>query len=155
MHVSLGRRNPLHVDYIFLGICMGHIQDAFTESIISHETLPLPKRVAVVRAVGKLIWIQNDLLARWHVDEHDMPSSEPPISITDPIQGKQCSGLDSKLEGRSKTSLGRDRHHLDNGVDFSRASSPSGCPFSGMVLDEQRAALRSLSRPGSRTASLD
>jgi hypothetical protein len=72
MHVGSGRRNPLHVDYVFLGICMGYIQDAFTESILTNTTFELRLRIDIVRALGKLIWIQNDLLARWHISEHNL-----------------------------------------------------------------------------------
>jgi hypothetical protein len=72
MHVGSGRRNPLHVDYLFLGICMGYIQDAFTEAILTNNTIELRLRISIVRALGKLIWIQNDLLARWHINENNL-----------------------------------------------------------------------------------
>lgn len=71
MHIGQGRRNPLHVDYIFLSATLGYIQDAFTQSILSQESMELQLRKAVVCAVGKLVWIQNDFLARWHIDERD------------------------------------------------------------------------------------
>lgn len=83
MHVGGGRRNPLHVDYMFLGICMGYVQDAFTESILTNTTVDLRLRISVVRALGKLIWIQNDLLARWHINENTIgvnPNPQPETS---------------------------------------------------------------------------
>jgi hypothetical protein len=49
MHVGSGRRNPLHVDYMFLGICMGYVQDAFTESILTNNSVDLRLRISVVR----------------------------------------------------------------------------------------------------------
>lgn len=72
MHVGSGRRNPLHVDYLFLGICLGYIQDAFTEAILTNTTVELRLRISIVRALGKVIWIQNDLLARWHINENNL-----------------------------------------------------------------------------------
>lgn len=137
---------------------MGHIQDAFTEAIISHEALPLPRRIAVVRAIGKLIWIQNDLLARWHIDEHDEPGSAPPSNSKDPFHdqlgARAGKDLDSRQhDGTNKTSLGRIRQHSDDSYDSFKSSSPSGCPFSGMMLDDQRAELRGASRPVSRLHS--
>jgi hypothetical protein len=79
MHVGSGRRNPLHVDYLFLGICMGYIQDAFTEAILTNTTIELRLRISIVRALGKLIWIQNDLLARWHINENNLGAN--PLAI--------------------------------------------------------------------------
>jgi hypothetical protein len=78
MHVGAGRRNPLHVDYMFLGVCLGYVQDAFTESILTNTTVELRLRISVVRALGKLIWIQNDLLARWHINENDIGTNPNP-----------------------------------------------------------------------------
>ncbi|CAK1367740.1 hypothetical protein CB0940_11498 [Cercospora beticola] len=69
MHVGRGRRNPLHVDYIFLGACLGYIQDSMVEAILYHPTLSMRRKIAIVKAVGKIIWIQNDLLAKWHTVE--------------------------------------------------------------------------------------
>ncbi|KKY19530.1 hypothetical protein UCRPC4_g04513 [Phaeomoniella chlamydospora] len=66
MHVGLGRRNPLHVDYVFLGACLGYIQDSMFEAILSHPHLPMANKIAIVKALGKIIWIQNDLFAKWH-----------------------------------------------------------------------------------------
>ena len=67
MHVGLGRAHPLHVEYIHLGACLSFIQDILTEAILSHPRLHLQRKVAIVKAVGKVIWIQNDLMAKWHV----------------------------------------------------------------------------------------
>lgn len=67
MHVGKARRKALFVDYIFLGACLGYIQDAFTEAILSHPKLELQRKIAIVKAIGKVVWIQNDLIAKWHV----------------------------------------------------------------------------------------
>jgi hypothetical protein len=83
MHVGAGRREPIHVDYMFLGICLGYVQDAFTESILTNTTVELRLRISAVRALGKVIWIQNDLLARWHINENIIgtnPNPQPETS---------------------------------------------------------------------------
>ena len=67
MHVGLGRAHPLHIEYIHLGACLSFIQDILTEAILSHPRLHLQRKIAIVKAVGKVIWIQNDLMAKWHV----------------------------------------------------------------------------------------
>lgn len=67
MHVGLGRAHPLHIEYVHLGICLAFIQDIMTEAILQHPRLQLQRKIAIVKALGKLIWIQNDLFAKWHI----------------------------------------------------------------------------------------
>jgi hypothetical protein len=94
MHVGSGRRNPLHVDYMFLGICMGYIQDAFTEAILTNTTVELRLRISIVRALGKLCWIQNDLLARWHINEDNLGAN--PLSHPQPQSHSQTQSQSQK-----------------------------------------------------------
>ncbi|KAM0715915.1 hypothetical protein Q7P37_008429 [Cladosporium fusiforme] len=155
MHVGEGRRNPLHVDYMFLGICLGFVQDAITEAILTASTVELRLRISLVRALGKLLWIQNDLLARHHINEDTIGlRSYPGSSMASPVQQPQTQGttpsskfsLDTQsisttsshtgsetasYAGSNKTSLGRSREALETG----------GCPFSGSSMDDQRAGL--------------
>jgi hypothetical protein len=171
MHVGAGRRNPLHVDYMFLGICMGYVQDAFTESILTNNSVDLRLRISVVRALGKLIWIQNDLLARWHINENNIginPNSQPdtsglprpvapsPIpakahlasSPTNPF-GYEDEHLSSQYESHNSDSAsyaGSNKTSLGRNkesLEFDSYSSGSsgGCPFSGSSMDSQRAGL--------------
>lgn len=67
MHVGQGRQHPLHVEYIHIGACLSFIQDTFIEAILSHPRLQLSRKIALVKALGKVIWIQNDLFAKWYV----------------------------------------------------------------------------------------
>ncbi|KAK4501246.1 hypothetical protein PRZ48_007053 [Zasmidium cellare] len=147
MHIGLGRRNPLHVDYLFLGACLGYIQDALTEAILSHPKLHLQRKIAIVKAIGKVIWIQNDLLAKWHVrdgdeyidHEHDQAQEEPEGYL----HGKKIfgdasssSGDEASLRssGSGKTSLGRSDKDVEE-------STTMRCPFSGLAMGEQRAEM--------------
>ncbi|UQC91285.1 uncharacterized protein CLUP02_16819 [Colletotrichum lupini] len=66
MHVGLGRKHPLNVEYIHLGACLSFIQDIMTEAMLSHPRMVMQKKIALVKALGKVIWIQNDLMAKWH-----------------------------------------------------------------------------------------
>ena len=160
MHVGRGRRNPLHVDYVFLGACLGYIQSSLTEAILSHPRLPLEKKIAVVKAIGKVIWIQNDLLARWHVTdgaEYGDPAEEQEIEAEakEPegyLHGKKMLGVGSDDDGSSvrsgdsgKTSLGRpveererDREQDMDDKEFKELMGR--CPFSGM--ERQRVTMR-------------
>lgn len=65
MHVGRGREHPLHIEYVHIGACLSFIQDTLTEALLSHPRLRLEKKVALVKALGKVIWIQNDLFAKW------------------------------------------------------------------------------------------
>ncbi|EXJ94564.1 hypothetical protein A1O1_02960 [Capronia coronata CBS 617.96] len=155
MHVGQGRRNPLHVDYIFLGACLGYIQDAMTEAILSHPRLDLTQKIAIVRAIGKVIWIQNDLMAKWHVDDGKefadaVDDEEIQAEAREPegyMHGRRVLGSGSEDSGlvdassmtseKSTTSLGRSIEQI------SLSNEQSKCPFSGMGggdLDKQRAA---------------
>lgn len=170
MHVGKGRRNPLHVDYIFLGACLGFIQDCMFEAILSHPRLDINRKIAIVKALGKVIWIQNDLIERWHNadgDEYAESSDDESIEEANEkegfLHGRKILGDDSSVRSSStastrsndsgKTSIGRpieEAKHLHNGVDIT-GMLPEGmtrCPFSGMArpsadpaaLDKQRAA---------------
>ncbi|KAL5614274.1 hypothetical protein BROUX41_004384 [Berkeleyomyces rouxiae] len=67
MHVGLKRAQPLHVEYIHINATLCLIQNLLNESILTYNGLPMSKRIAMVRALGKVIWIQNDLFSKWCV----------------------------------------------------------------------------------------
>lgn len=59
MHVGMGRRHPLHVEYVHIGVCLGFIQDVMFEAILSHPRLKLEMKIAMVKSLTKVLWIQN------------------------------------------------------------------------------------------------
>ncbi|KAI1310894.1 hypothetical protein F5Y03DRAFT_9283 [Xylaria venustula] len=65
MHVGRGREHPLHIEYVHIGACLSLIQDTLTEALLSHPRLRMERKVALIKALGKVIWIQNDLFAKW------------------------------------------------------------------------------------------
>ena len=122
MHVGLGRTHPLHIEYIHLGACLSLIQDIMTEAILSHPKLPLPRKITLVKALGKIIWIQNDLMAKWHiregVDEFAVNDDEIEVEEEGYLHGKK---IVNDEEGGAE----------DPGTRFE--SVPAGvCPFSGL-----------------------
>lgn len=163
MHVGLGgRRKALHVDYVFLGACLGYIQDAMTEAILSHPTLELERKIAIVRAVGKVIWIQNDLLARWHVvdgEEYGLLDGTEEAGAEGQLGGDELlrergseqglvgeDGVSTRSGSSGKTSLGRDVDEVEPRMSV---AGQSRCPFSGVVLEHQRAEPVRVSRADS------
>lgn len=124
MHVGLGRAHPLHIEYIHLGACLSFIQDILTEAILSHPRLPMQRKIALVKAIGKVIWIQNDLMAKWHVrdgEEYQDEDKEVVIEEEGYLHGKKV--LDDSDEDASSPAPGSP----------SRIPRPAGtCPFSGL-----------------------
>lgn len=119
MHVGLGRKHPLNVEYIHLGACLGYIQDILNEAILSHPRLHIQRKIALVKALNKVIWVQNDLMAKWHVKdgaEYETPDSEIEIESEGYLNGKKVfSDEDMKEPTGSEASPER-----------------SSCPFSGV-----------------------
>ncbi|OHE91285.1 hypothetical protein CORC01_13400 [Colletotrichum orchidophilum] len=120
MHVGLGRKHPLNIEYIHLGACLSFIQDIMTEAILSHPRLPMQKKIALVKALGKVIWIQNDLMAKWHCKDgaeyQRDDGEEPEIEQEGYLHGKKI------LESES------DEETAVNGVPGGGPRSPSRLP---------------------------
>ncbi|KAJ5934375.1 hypothetical protein N7466_003922 [Penicillium verhagenii] len=79
MHSGQFRLAPLNIEYIHLGVCLGYVQDIFTEAILCHPQLSMRRKIALLRAINKIIWIQNDLFAKWHLRDGEEFADE--ISI--------------------------------------------------------------------------
>jgi hypothetical protein len=132
MHVGLGRAHPLHVEYIHLGMTLAFIQDIMTEAILSHPRLPLQRKIAIVKALGKVIWIQNDLLAKWHVrdgDEFKNSDEEVIIEQEGYLHGRKI--LEDSESGEERPS---------SPASPSRIPRPSGagvCPFAGVAASSE------------------
>lgn len=61
MHVGQGRKHPLHVEYIHMGALLGFVMDILIEAIISHPKLKIEQKTAVIKALNKILWIQNGI----------------------------------------------------------------------------------------------
>ncbi|KAI1081426.1 Protoglobin-domain-containing protein [Whalleya microplaca] len=115
MHTGRGREHPLHVEYIHIGACLAFIQDTLTEALLSHPRLRMDKKIALVKAIGKVIWVQNDLFAKWYVrdgDEYADEMEKPEIETEGYLHGKRI--LADIEEGPSDL------------------TTPGTCPFSGI-----------------------
>ncbi|KAF2461343.1 Protoglobin-domain-containing protein [Lineolata rhizophorae] len=102
MHVGQGRKHPLHVEYIHIGACLGFIQDVLIEAILSHPRLKIERKIAIVKAIGKVLWIQNDLFAKWYVrdgDEYAADRGEVEIEREGFLHGKQVNSEAGEQQG--------------------------------------------------------
>jgi hypothetical protein len=137
MHVGLGRKHPLHIEYVHLGVCLGFIQDIMTEAILSHPRLHIQRKTALVKALNKVIWIQNDLMAKWHVKdgaEFEIGDSDIEVEREGYLHGKRIIG-DGSGSGTEDDDDASEQHQSN---PPSRIPHPAGataggvCPFSGM-----------------------
>lgn len=137
MHVGLGRAHPLHVEYIHLGMTLALIQDIMNEAILSHPRLALPRKIAVIKALNKVIWIQNDLLAKWQVKDADEFRSEDDDIVIEKegyVNGVKILRTDddgSSGEESRPDSPSRIPRPSTTGVH--PAPPPGVCPFASMV----------------------
>lgn len=113
MHTGLGRKHPLHIEYIHLGVLLGFISDNIIEAIMGHPKLSLRRKTALIKALNKVIWIQNDLMAKWHIE--DGPGMEE-VQV-------EPEGL---LHGRKVLDEDEDDDEGDGAAEMARL-----CPFSG------------------------
>jgi len=119
MHVGMGRQHPLHVEYIHIGVCLGFIQDVVFEAILSHPRLKLEQKTTIIKALGKVLWIQNDLFAKWYVrdgEEFAADMEDPETEQEGFLHGKRIVGPEKPGDEEDTTA--------------------GGCPFGGMVMKE-------------------
>lgn len=132
MHCRSTTRRGLHVEYIHLGMAIGFIQDVLFEEILMHSRLKTERKAALVKAIGKVLWIQNDLFARWHLKDGEdtkKPALTPSSEKEGFLHGKmtvnlEAGGSSGAEEGFSSPTLS------DIGTP---AEELSRCPFTAMT----------------------
>ncbi|KAK0628391.1 Protoglobin-domain-containing protein [Bombardia bombarda] len=134
MHTGIGRAYPLHIEYIHIGAGLAVIQDILSEAILSHPRLQLPRKIAIVKALGKVIWIQNDLFTKWYVRDGEEFTDGIDYGVIEKegwLHGKKI--LDEVAEEAPQPSASGSSCPVSgkqNGND--KAASGGVCPFSGI-----------------------
>lgn len=123
MHTGIGRTHPLHIEYMHISAALAVIQDILSEAILSHPRLALARKIAVVKALGKVIWIQNDLFAKWYVVDGE--------EFTDGVDYAEL--LDREGYLRGKKVLVPEEGEGEGPGQAAADSPPSTCPFTGVV----------------------
>ncbi|KAH7084653.1 Protoglobin-domain-containing protein [Paraphoma chrysanthemicola] len=118
MHVGQGRVHPLHVEYVHIGVTLSFIQDVMIEAILSHPRMKMDKKIALVKALSKVIWIQNDLFAKWYVRDGDEFEEEVLVPEIEP---------EGYLHGRKILHDGSESES-----DIDEALKGEGCPFASL-----------------------
>lgn len=150
MHTGIGRTHPLHIEYIHIGAGLAVIQDVLTEAILSHPRLHLQRKIAIVKALGKVIWIQNDLFTKWYVHDGEEYTDGMDFGIIEKegwLHGKKVLNEEdgSSSDASDDTATGSSGTCPTSGQ---KASATAGvCPFTGvsalmadLKLDEDKPA---------------
>jgi hypothetical protein len=119
MHVGQGRTHPLHVEYVHIGVTLAFVQDVLTEAILSHPRLTMDRKIALVKALSKVIWIQNDLFAKWYVRDGDEFAEERLVPQVEP---------EGYLHGMNIFHNSSDESEIENS-----AQAAGTCPFKNLT----------------------
>lgn len=131
MHVGRARKHPLHIEYVHIGACLAFIQDTLTEALLSHPRIKMDRKAALVRALGKVIWIQNDLFAKWYVRDGDEFAAE--------MEEQHEYEKEGYLDGRKiLDDIDEAEHGVDRDATPKTPQSPGvSCPFSGIPVRQK------------------
>ncbi|RDB30264.1 hypothetical protein Hypma_007171 [Hypsizygus marmoreus] len=61
------KKPELRIEYMHCAIMLGYVQDIVVNAVLTHDELDRETKIAIVRALNKLIWIQNDIFARHYI----------------------------------------------------------------------------------------
>ncbi|KAK3985681.1 Protoglobin-domain-containing protein [Cladorrhinum sp. PSN332] len=140
MHTGIGRTHPLHIEYIHIGAGLAVIQDVLTEAILSHPRLHLQRKMAIVKALGKVIWIQNDLFTKWYVHDGEEYTDGMDYGIIEKegwLHGKKVINEEDEApsEGSDDTATGSNGACPATGKRASPTATAGVCPFTGQMAD--------------------
>ncbi|KAF5368696.1 hypothetical protein D9615_010313 [Tricholomella constricta] len=66
------KKPGLRVEYIHCAILLGFVEDIVVDAVATHPDLDIDTKTAVIRALNKVLWIQNDLFARHYIQDADV-----------------------------------------------------------------------------------
>ncbi|KAF5343956.1 hypothetical protein D9756_011567 [Leucocoprinus leucothites] len=61
------KKPGLRVEYVHVGLLLGFVGDILISAVMEHAELDSSTKLAVIKAVNKILWLQNDLFARHYV----------------------------------------------------------------------------------------
>lgn len=63
------KKAPLRVEYQHMALLLGYVVDIVLSVVVESPDLDGPTKAAVLRALNKVVWIQNDLFSRHYIDK--------------------------------------------------------------------------------------
>jgi len=80
------KRPDLRVEYIHMGLLLGYVVDVVVGAVMTMDEVDNVMKSRVIRALNKVIWMQNDLFARHYIPaggaEGDEALEESPKGLT-------------------------------------------------------------------------
>ncbi|EFC44676.1 predicted protein [Naegleria gruberi] len=70
IHTAKAGNKDIIIDYIHINALFGYVSDVLLGTIATCKDLSEEQRVKTLLAFNKLLWIQNDLFAKYYVDDN-------------------------------------------------------------------------------------
>ncbi|RAH45616.1 protoglobin family protein, partial [Aspergillus brunneoviolaceus CBS 621.78] len=67
MHTGKELLHPLNIEYIHMNACLRYVEDALIEWISLHPEMTVRFKFALIRALNKIMCIQNDLISKCYI----------------------------------------------------------------------------------------
>jgi hypothetical protein len=82
------KRPDLRVEYIHMGALLGYVVDIVVGAVMEMTEIDNGMKSRVIRALNKVIWIQNDLFARHYIGMLGVETvTPPPDGVTEEHKG--------------------------------------------------------------------
>jgi len=72
------KRPDLRVEYIHMGALLGYVVDIVVGAVMEMGEIDNVMKSRVIRALNKVVWIQNDLFARHYIGKVEVETLTPP-----------------------------------------------------------------------------
>ena len=72
------KRPDLRVEYIHMGALLGYVVDIVVGAVMEMDVIDTQMKSRVIRALNKVVWIQNDLFARHYISSEVSTESVTP-----------------------------------------------------------------------------
>jgi hypothetical protein len=72
------KRPDLRVEYVHMGALLGYVVDIVVGAVMEMSEIDNVMKSRVIRALNKVVWIQNDLFARHYIGKVEVETLTPP-----------------------------------------------------------------------------
>ncbi|KAF8416694.1 Protoglobin-domain-containing protein [Tirmania nivea] len=86
------KKPGLRVELIHMSALLGYVFDILLDAVVNHPDLDNGTKAGVLRALNKVIWIQNDLFARHYVVDEDTKTVPVGYAMEIKRGGENCTG---------------------------------------------------------------
>jgi len=85
------KRPDLRVEYIHMSALLGYVVDLVVSAVMDMDVIDTQMKSRVIRALNKVVWIQNDLFARHYIVQagHHVPVT-PPEEKSEGADARRC-----------------------------------------------------------------